>query len=60
MTELVSKPPKPKDDKSSDVDAEVSKLKSKPPPRLQKKNMVLCLPINIVVLLVTLDQIVLC
>ena len=37
MTELVSKPPKPKDDKSFDIDAEVSKLKSKPPPRLQKK-----------------------
>ena len=37
MTGSVSKPPKPKDDKSSDVDAKVSKLKSKPPPRLQKK-----------------------
>ena len=47
--------------KSSDVDVEVSKPMSKPPIRKQKKKKkFLCLLVIFVVLLVTLDQIVLC
>ena len=45
--------------KSSDVDAEVSKPKSKPTVRVQKKS-VFVPTCHFVVLLVTLDQIVLC
>ena len=45
--------------KSSDVDAEISKPKSKPTDKFMKKS-VLCLLVTFVVLLVILDQIVLC
>ena len=45
--------------KNSDVDAKAFKCMFKPIARMQK-NLFLCLPVTIVVLLVTLDQIVLC
>ena len=45
--------------KSSDVDTEISKPKSKPTDKFMKKS-ILCLLVTFVVLLVILDQIVLC